>query len=79
MSNLRTKAAKDKLLLAQALELARSMNSKKPMGLRLAREAIHVHLDAGGLEQALRVKGRNQILLVAGALADKGEEKGKSF
>ena len=66
-------------LLETALELARTMNSKNPMGLRLTKEAINVNLDAVGLEQALQMEDRNQILLVARALVDKGEKKGKYF
>ena len=61
------------------MELARTMNSKNPMGLRLTKEAINVNLDAGGLEQALQMEDRNQILLVARALLDKGREKGEVF
>ena len=66
-------------LFETALELARTMNSKNPMGLRLTKEAINVNLDAGGLEQALQMEDRNQILLVTRALVDKGEKKGKYF
>jgi hypothetical protein len=49
------------------------------MGLRLTKEAINMNLDAGGLEQALQTEDRNQVLLVARALLDKGEKKGKYF
>jgi len=66
-------------LLETALDLARTMNSKNPMGLRLTKEAINVNLDAGGLEQALQVEDRNQTLLVTRSLLDKGEKKGKYF
>jgi enoyl-CoA hydratase/carnithine racemase len=66
-------------LLETALDLARTMNSKNPMGLRLTKEAINVNLDANGLEQALQLEDRNQILLVTRALLDKGEKKGKYF
>jgi enoyl-CoA hydratase/carnithine racemase len=51
-------------LLDTALELARTMNSKNPMGLRLTKEAINMNIDAGGLEQALNMEDRNQTLLV---------------
>jgi hypothetical protein len=68
MGNLRTKTAEDKVILAQALELARTIKSKNLMGLGLAKEAIHVHLDAGGPGQTLQVEERNQILLTARAL-----------
>jgi len=66
-------------LLETALELARTMNSKNPMGLRLTKEAINVNLDAAGLEQALQLEDRNQTLLVTRSLLDKGEKKGKYF
>ncbi|MBW2118774.1 MAG: enoyl-CoA hydratase/isomerase family protein, partial [Deltaproteobacteria bacterium] len=52
-------------LMETALELAQTMNSKNPMGLRLTKEAINMNLDAGGLEQALNMEDRNQTLLVA--------------
>ncbi len=55
-------------LLDSALELARTMNAKNPMGLRLTKEAINANLDAGGLEQALQLEDRNQSLLIARAL-----------
>jgi enoyl-CoA hydratase/carnithine racemase len=64
-------------LLETAVELARTMNSKNPMGLRLTKEAINVNLDIGGLEQALHIEDRNQALLVARSLLDQGEKKGK--
>ncbi|MBN1105404.1 MAG: enoyl-CoA hydratase/isomerase family protein [Deltaproteobacteria bacterium] len=66
-------------LLETALELARTMNSKNPMGLRLTKEAINVNLDAGGLEQALQVEDRNQSLLVARTLMGHGEKTSRYF
>ena len=57
-----------------ALELARTMNGKNPMGLRLTKEAINMNIDAGGLEQALNIEDRNQTLLVLrGKLGEKGK------
>ncbi len=61
-------------LMETALELARTMNGKNPMGLRLTKEAVNVNLDAGGLEQALHVEDRNQTILVLRRMAA-GEEK----
>ncbi|MGC9324130.1 MAG: enoyl-CoA hydratase/isomerase family protein [Desulfomonilia bacterium] len=55
---------KDKLI-DTAIEIARIMNGKNPVGLRLTKEAINVNLDIGGLEQALNVENRNQALLYA--------------
>ena len=66
-------------LLDTALELARTMNSKNPMGLRLTKEAININIDTGGLEQALRLEDRNQALLVARGMMGKGEKSGRYF
>ena len=61
-------------LMETALELARTMNSKNPMGLRLTKEAINMNIDAGGLEQALNIEDRNQTLLVLrGRLGEKAK------
>ena len=66
-------------LLETALELARTMNSKNPMGLRLTKEAINMNLDAGGLEQALNMEDRNQVLLIAKGMLGQGEKTSKYF
>ncbi|MBN2032896.1 MAG: enoyl-CoA hydratase/isomerase family protein [Deltaproteobacteria bacterium] len=62
-----------------ALELARTMNSKNPMGLRLTKEAINMNLDAGGLEQALQMEDRNQALLIARTMLGQGEKTSRYF
>jgi len=54
------------MLFETALEIACVMNSKNPLGLRFAKEASHMNLDAGGMEQALNIEDRNQTLLFAG-------------
>jgi enoyl-CoA hydratase/carnithine racemase len=64
-------------LLDVALELARTMNSKNPMGLRLTKEAINMNLGAVSLEHALQMEDRNQTLLMARALLSQGEKEGK--
>ncbi len=66
-------------LLETALELAKTMNSKKPMGLRLTKEAINVNLDTGGLEQALQVEDRNQTLLLLRGMVGKGDKTSRYF
>lgn len=66
-------------LMETALDLASTMNTKNPMGLRLTKEAINMNLDAGGLEQALNMEDRNQVLLVARAMLGKGEKTSKYF
>lgn len=46
-----------------ALEYARLLMNKNHLGLRLTKEAINMNIDAGGLEQALNIEDRNQVLL----------------
>jgi enoyl-CoA hydratase/carnithine racemase len=66
-------------LLKTAMDLAKTMNTKNPMGLRLTKEAINMNLDAGGLEQALNMEDRNQALLVARGLLGHGEKTSRYF
>ncbi len=66
-------------LMETALDLASTMNTKNPMGLRLTKEAINMNLDAGGLEQALNMENRNQILLVARSMLGKEEKTNRYF
>ncbi len=53
---------KDKLL-DTAKEYAKVLMSKNHFGLRLTKEAINMNLDAGGLEAALNMEDRNQVML----------------
>lgn len=66
-------------LTETAMELARTMNSKNPMGLRLTKEAINMNLDAGGLEQALNMEDRNQTLLLARGMLGEVEKSSRYF
>jgi enoyl-CoA hydratase/carnithine racemase len=66
-------------LMETALEMAHTMNSKNPMGLRLTKEAINMNLDAGGLEQALNMEDRNQTLLVARGMLSQGDKTSRYF
>lgn len=66
-------------LMDTAFEMAKTINSKNPMGLRLTKEAINANLDAGGLEQALNMEDRNQILLVARGKLTGGEKTSRYF
>jgi enoyl-CoA hydratase/carnithine racemase len=45
-----------------ALDLARTMAAKNPLGLRLTKEAINVNIDAPGLEAAQNLEDRNQAM-----------------
>jgi enoyl-CoA hydratase/carnithine racemase len=66
-------------LMETALDLASIMNTKNPMGLRLTKEAINMNLDAGGLEQALNMEDRNQVLLVSRTLLGKDKKTSRYF
>ena len=66
-------------LTETVLELARTMNSKNPMGLKLTKEAINMNLDAGGLEHALNMEDRNQTLLIARGMLGETMKTGKFF
>lgn len=54
---------KQEELNSKAMEYAHILMSKNHFGLRLTKEAINMNIDAGGLEQALNIEDRNQILL----------------
>ena len=51
-------------LMTTAVEMANKMISKNPLGLRLTKEAINQNIDAGGLEQALTMENRNQVICI---------------
>jgi enoyl-CoA hydratase/carnithine racemase len=76
---LASRLVKREELYETAMELARTMNSKNPMGLRLTKEAINMNLDAVGLEHALHLEDRNQALLVARRLLGQGEKTSRYF
>jgi enoyl-CoA hydratase/carnithine racemase len=50
-------------LYSTGLQIARTMLSKNHFALRLTKEAINMNLDAGGMEQAINMEDRNQILI----------------
>jgi enoyl-CoA hydratase len=49
-------------LMEAALEIARRMLEKSPMGLRLTKEALHLNLTAPSLEAAIELENRNQSM-----------------
>jgi len=49
------------------LAMARKIASRNPMVLRLTKEAVNMNIDAGGMEQALCMEDRNQVLLTMAA------------
>jgi len=50
-------------LMAVALQTARSLREKTPLGLRLTKETIRQNLDAPSLENAIELENRNQSIL----------------
>jgi len=66
-------------LMETALGLARTLNGKNPMGLRLTKEAINMNIDANGLEQALHLEDRNQTLLALRRRLAEGEKTSRYF
>ena len=51
-------------MMAVAEELATVMAGKTPLALRMTKEAINVNLDCPGLEAALQMEDRNQIMVM---------------
>jgi len=51
-------------MIETAEELAKIMTGKTPLALRMTKEAINVNLDAGGLEAALQMEDRNQMMVM---------------
>jgi len=50
-------------MIQTAQELAKTMVEKNPMGIRMTKEAINCNLDCPGLEAALNMEDRNQIMM----------------
>lgn len=53
-------------LLETATELAATMVSKNPLGIRMTKEALNINIDAGGLEACLQMEDRNQMMMTLG-------------
>jgi enoyl-CoA hydratase/carnithine racemase len=50
-------------MIETAEGLAKTMVEKNPMGIRMTKEAINCNLDCQGLEAALNMEDRNQIMM----------------
>lgn len=59
-------------LLETALGLARLMQAKNPLGLRLTKQVINTSLNAGSLEQAVQMENLAQVFLAAKAMLESG-------
>lgn len=55
----------DDQLLEAALDLAREMLKKSPLGLRLTKETINQNIDAPSLEAAISLENRNQAVCMS--------------
>jgi enoyl-CoA hydratase/carnithine racemase len=54
---------KDKLI-ETATEIASIMVTKNPLGIRMTKEALNISVDCAGLEAALEMEDRNQVLMI---------------
>jgi len=50
-------------MIETAEGLAKTVTGKNPMGIRMTKEALNVNLDCPGLEAALNMEDRNQIMM----------------
>jgi len=57
-------------LMPAALEMARVMCSKNPLGLRLTKDAFNAALNGSSLEDALRMEDRNQALIISNGITE---------
>jgi enoyl-CoA hydratase len=49
-------------LLARALELASLIAGLAPLGVQLTKRTLQINTDAPGLDQAMELENRNQVL-----------------
>ena len=57
-----SRLAEEGRLMEVAMEVARAMLAKTPMGLRLTKEALTLNLTASSLESAIELENRNQSM-----------------
>jgi len=69
---LASRMAPREAILETALGLARIMQTKNPLGLRLTKQAIDTSLNAGSLEQAIQMENLTQVFLAAKAMLESG-------
>ena len=58
-----SRLVEEEKLIDTAMETARILISKTPLGLRLTKEALKYNLDASSLEAAIELENRNQSIL----------------
>jgi enoyl-CoA hydratase/carnithine racemase len=57
---------------AAVARLAQEMVETSPLGLRLTKECLNANVDAAGLEQAVLMEDRNQVLCVQAGYVEEG-------
>ena len=62
----------DAELMSQALALAKNLEKKSALGLRLTKEALDCNSGGGSLEDAIRLEDRNQAMCIAELSARQG-------
>lgn len=50
-------------MLITADEIAKTITGKNPMGVQMTKEAINANIDVGGMEAALQMEDRNQMMI----------------
>jgi enoyl-CoA hydratase/carnithine racemase len=61
-TNLVSEVVPDDQLEAAAQSYIDEMLTTSPMGLRLTKEGLNMSIDAGGLEAAMAIENRNQLM-----------------
>lgn len=60
-------------LMDQAMELAKKVASKNPLGLRLTKEALNTNFGCASLEDAIKMEDRNQALCITALAMNAGK------
>lgn len=57
-----SKSVPDDDLLNEALNVAKQILNKSPMGVRFTKDALNMNIDAPSLEAAIKLENRNQVI-----------------
>lgn len=58
-----SKIVENDALIESGMAFAKIMTEKSPLGIRMTKEAINANLDCAGLEAALQMEDRNQMMI----------------
>ncbi len=59
-----SKIVPDNEILNEALNVARQMLSKSPIGIRFTKDALNMNVDAPSLEAAIKLENRTQVICI---------------